>query len=414
VVDDRDETEEKLTRDTTTPVIIDAVRTPLGRRRGVLSRVRSDDLAAGLLRELANRHPGAVERLEDVYLGAVNQAGEDSRNVARMAVLLAGLPVEVPGITLNRICGSALDAVLLAAKSVICGEGEVYIAGGTESASRAPFVVARSDVDDGTTPHMFDTAVGPRLPNPGFAESYAFESIAKTADIIASKIGISRRDQDEWALRSHRLAARAQDAGEFDDEIVAVQIPASEEEPPLEVTRDEGVRRDTSLEALAKLAPLFSADGSVTAGNAAALADGGAAVLVTSLAMAGSLGVEPLARIVSWGHVGVHPHLMALGPIEATRKALHRAGLTIGQIDLCELNEPFASHVLAALRALELDPEIVNPAGGALALGHPFGTAGARLVTTLVHAMARRRARHGLVTLPVGLGQGLSCILQHT
>ncbi len=401
-----------MTESARTPVIVEALRTPMGRAGGQLAGVRPDDLAAHVVRHIAERHPAALEQLEDVYFGAANQAGEDNRNVARMAVLLAGLPVEVPGVTVNRLCGSGMEAVVQAAKSVLAGEGHVYIAGGVESMTRAPFVIPKQGVPWPRGAEIFDTQLGWRMVNPKMDELYPVVSLGETAENVAERYGISREDQDAWALGSHRKAARAQDEGWFDDEIVPITVPAGRKQPPVRVTADEGVRRDTSLEKLAKLRPVFRKGGTVTAGNASPLNDGAAALLVTSLERAKVLGLEPLARIVAWGHAGVDPAVMGIGPIPATRKAFARAGLGPDDMDVVELNEAFASQVLASMRDLGLDPEKVNVAGGAIALGHPLGCSGARIVTTLVHNLRRTGGRYGLASMCIGVGQGISVVVE--
>ena len=397
-----------------TPVIVDALRTPMGRFRGVLSSIRPDDLAGHVIQALKERHPAALEDLEDVYFGAANQAGEDNRNVARMGALLAGLPEEVPGVTVNRLCGSGMEAVIQAAKAVMVGEGAVYIAGGVESMTRAPYVMPKGDVAFHNKPEIFDTALGWRMINQKMNALYPIETLGSTAENVAERHDISRADQDAWALRSHQLAADAQDDGLFDDEIISITVPRGRDEDPLRVTLDESVRRDTSLEKLAKLPPAFRKGGSVTAGNSSPLNDGAAALLITSLARAEALGLEPMAKIVAWGHAGVHPNMMGIGPIPASRKAIQRAGITVGQLDVVELNEAFASQTLASMRALKLDPEKVNPLGGAIALGHPLGCSGARIVTTLVHHLRRKDVEWGLASMCIGVGQGIACVLQRT
>jgi 3-oxoadipyl-CoA thiolase len=395
-----------------TPVIIDAVRTPIGRLRGALSPVRPDDLATHVVRTIAERYPTAMEQLEDVVFGAANQAGEDNRNVARMALLLAGLPVEIPGVTVNRLCGSGMEAILQAAKSVICGEGEVYIAGGTESMTRAPFVMPKSDEAFPRSAEIYDTSLGWRMVNAKMNQLYPIEGLGETAENVAERHRVSREDQDKWALGSHQKAANAQDEGWLDDEIVPIHVPQGKKQEPLRVTNDEGIRRDTSLEALAKLPPAFRKGGTVTAGNSSSINDGASAVLVTSLARARTLNLEPMARIVAWGHAGVDPGVMGIGPIPASRKALRRAGLEVRHLDMVELNEAFAAQVIASMRGLELDPAKVNPAGGAIALGHPLGCSGARIVTTLVHGLRRKRARFGLASMCIGVGQGIACVVE--
>ncbi|MCA9704398.1 MAG: thiolase family protein [Myxococcales bacterium] len=398
--------------DARTPVIIDAIRTPIGRLRGALGPVRPDDLAAHVVRRLVERYPAASEQLEDVYFGAANQAGEDNRNLARMAALLSGLPVEIPGVTVNRLCGSGMEAIVQAAKSILCGEGDVYIAGGCESMTRAPFVLPKSSEPYPRSAELFDTSLGWRMINPQMNRLYPVESLGSTAENVAKQHGISREDQDQWALDSHLKAAHAQDEGWVDDELVPISVPQGRKKEPIRVTADEGIRRDTSLEKLARLPAVFRDGGTVTAGNCSSLNDGASAVLVTSLARARKLDLTPMARIVSWGHAGVHPSVMGIGPVPSTRKALQRAGLRIEDIDLAELNEAFASQVLASLRALELDPAKVNPTGGAIALGHPLGCSGARIVTTLVHNLRRTGKRYGLATMCIGVGQGIASIVE--
>jgi 3-oxoadipyl-CoA thiolase len=401
-----------MTSDARTPVIVDAVRTPMGRFRGQLATVRPDDLAAHVVHELVTRHPVASERIEDVIFGDANQAGEDNRNVARMAALLAGLPVEITGVTVNRLCGSGMEAVLQAAKAILAGEGECYLAGGVESMTRAPFVVPKSD---GAFPQelaTFNTALGWRMVNPRMEQLYPVETLGITAENVAERYDISREDQDAWALRSHREAAHAQDEGWMVDEIVALEVPQGKGKDPLRITLDEGVRRDTTLEALAKLAPVFKKGGTVTAGNSSPLNDGAACLLVTSLELAKKLDLAPLARIAAWGHAGVHPGVMGIGPVPSSRKALARAGLTVGDLDLAELNEAFAAQVLASMRQLDLDPSRVNVGGGAIALGHPLGCSGARILGTLAYGLQRRRGRYGLATMCIGVGQGIATILE--
>lgn len=394
------------------PVIVDALRTPMGRYGGQLAPVRPDDLAAHVIKALADRHPDAIKEVEDVYFGAANQAGEDNRNVARMGVLLAGLPVEITGVTVNRLCGSGMEAIIQAAKSVMSGEGEVYIAGGSESMSRSPFVLPKAEKAYPNAAEIHNTALGWRMINEKMNELYPVEGLGSTAENVAEQYDVSRQAQDEWALQSHQRAAKAQDEGWFDAETVPITVPQGRKKPPLEVTQDEGVRRDTSLEKLAKLKPVFRKGGSVTAGNSSPLNDGAAAVLVMSRARAKSLGLEPLATIRAWGHAGVPPSVMGIGPIPASKKALTRAKLSAGDLDMAELNEAFAAQTVPSVRELGLDPEKVNPAGGAIAIGHPLGCSGARIVTTLVHGMKRTGGSLGLATMCIGVGQGIACILE--
>ncbi len=398
--------------DARTPVIIDAIRTPIGRLRGALSPVRPDDLAAHVVRRIVERHPAATEQLEDVYFGAANQAGEDNRNVARMAALLAGLPVETPGVTVNRLCGSGMEAIIQAAKAIMAGEGEVYIAGGVESMTRAPFVMPKGDEAFARNAEIFDTSLGWRMINPQMNKLYPVETLGITAENVAARYEVSRAQQDEWALGSHQKAANAADEGWLDDEIVPISVPQGRKQEPLRITTDEGIRRDSTLEQLARLPAAFKPGGTVTAGNSSSLNDGASALLLTSLSQAKKLDLEPMARIVSWGHAGVHPGVMGIGPVPSSRKALDRAGLRSKDIDLAELNEAFAAQVLACMRALELDPATVNPAGGAIALGHPLGCSGARIVTTLAHGLRRTRKRYGLATMCIGVGQGIATVIE--
>lgn len=402
----------------TEAVIIDAIRTPIGALGGVLSAVRPDDLAAHVLKALVERTGLDPAQVEEVYMGCANQAGEDNRNVARMAALLAGFPVEVPAVTMNRLCASGLAAVNLAARAIRAGEGEVYIAGGVESMSRAPYSLPKAEA---AFPFgnltAWDTALGWRYPNPRMQELYGTESMGETAENIAAMMPeITRQDQDAFALASHQRAIAAIDSGKFAEEIVPVPVPQRKGEPIL-VTTDERPRRDTSLESLAKLRPAFRKDGSVTAGNSSGLNDGAAAVLLTSAKRARALGLKPMARVIASAAAGVPPRIMGLGPVPATRKALARAGLSIEQIGLIELNEAFAVQALAVMKELGLRHEITNVNGGAIALGHPLGCSGARILTTLLHEMRRRapeqpRPFYGLATLCVGVGQGEATIVE--
>lgn len=399
-------------------VIIDAIRTPIGALGGVLSRVRPDDLAAHVLIALVARTGLDPATVEEVYLGCANQAGEDNRNVARMAALLAGFPAEVPGVTINRLCASGLNAVNQAARAIRVGEGEVYIAGGVESMSRAPYSVPKAE-----QPFAFgnltawDTALGWRYPNPKMQEMHGTESMGETAENIYEQMpAITREQQDAFACESHRRAVAAIDAGRFAQEIVPVSIPQRKGEPII-VTTDERPRRDTSLESLARLRPAFRKNGSVTAGNSSGLNDGAAALLLMSEDRARRLGLKPMARIVASAAAGVPPRVMGLGPVPAAQKALKRAGLSIDDIGLVELNEAFAVQSLAVMQELGLRHEITNVNGGAIALGHPLGCSGARITTTLLHEMKRRaseekRPYYGLATLCVGVGQGEATIVE--
>lgn len=393
-------------------VIVDAVRTPIGRYGGALRDVRPDDLAAVVIRALLERNPAVVpERVDDVYLGCANQAGEDNRNVARMAALLAGLPVTVPGVTVNRLCGSGLEAVVQAARAVWCGEGEVFIAGGTESMTRAPFVMAKPGTPWARHLEVYDTTLGWRFVNPRLAERYPPISLGETAERVAERWNVTREDQDRFALRSQMRCAGAMREGRFDAELVPVPVPGRDGRTEY-VARDEHPRPDTTMEQLARLRPAFRENGTVTAGNSSGINDGASALLVMSADRAKALGLKPMARIVAAAVAGVDPSIMGMGPVPATRKALQRAGLTVDQLDLIELNEAFAAQALACIRELRLDPDRVNVNGGAIALGHPLGCSGARILTTLVHEMARRGSRYGLATMCIGVGQGIAMIVE--
>lgn len=391
------------------PVYIAAARrTPIGRLRGALSTVRPDDLAAAVIRDLVSGLPGLdPARIEDVYWGAANQAGEDNRNVARMAALLAGLPDSVPGATLNRLCASGMEAFTVAARTIAAGEADLLIAGGSESMSRAPFVLPRPEE---ALPHQMqlaDTRLGWRMVNPRMKDLHGLLAMGETAEEVAARTGITRERQDGFALRSHRNAAAAQDAGRFDAELIAVTTPTGDE-----VTRDEGVRADTSLDKLAKLKPVFRTGGSVTAGNSSPLNDGAAGLVLASEQGLAELGVEPLARYVAGASAGVHPDVMGLGPIPAAERVLARVGWKIADLETAELNEAFAVQALAVVDGLGLDPDLVNPDGGAIAIGHPLGCSGARIVTTLAHRMRRDGAARGLAAMCVGVGQGTAVLLE--
>lgn len=407
-------------------VITHALRTPIGRYGGALAGMRPDDLAAIAIKALVERSRIDPALIDDVILGCTNQAGEDNRNVARMAVLLAGLPVEVPGQTVNRLCGSGLQAVNSAAQAIRAGEGEIFIAGGVESMTRAPLVMAKAGTawqrGDAT---LHDTTLGWRFTNPALAEMYYPYTMGETAENVAERLGIGREQQDVFALESQRRYAAAAAAGHFDEELVPVTLPAARRgEAPQVVTIDEHPRSDTTLERLARLRPAFGgpdrrrpadclpSDGSVTAGNASGINDGASALLVMSDERASALGLRPLARVVGSAVAGVDPAVMGLGPVPATRKVLARAGLTLADIDLIELNEAFAAQALACMQLLELDPARVNVDGGAIALGHPLGASGARILTTLTHALRRRGARYGLATMCIGVGQGIATIVE--
>jgi 3-oxoadipyl-CoA thiolase len=389
-----------------------AVRTPVGRAGGVLADVRPDDLAAVALRGLIQRGGIPPERVDDVILGCTNQAGEDNRNVARMAALLAGLPVEVPGQTVNRLCGSGLQAAVSAAHAIRSGEGDLFLAGGVESMTRAPQVILKSGrAWDRSPPAIADTTVGWRFVNPRMPSDWTI-SLGETAERVARIYGISRREQDEFALESQRRAEAAIAAGMFDGELVAVESPGHSS--TVTVCRDEPPRSGLTLDSMSKLKPAFIPDGTVTAGTSSGISDGAAALAVVSTSTLADLGLEPMARVVASAVAGVDPSCMGLGPIPATRKALQRAGLTASQLDLIELNEAFAAQALACIRELHLDRERVNIYGGAIALGHPLGASGARILTTLVHALRRRGARYGLATMCIGVGQGIAVVIEST
>jgi 3-oxoadipyl-CoA thiolase len=395
-------------------LIIDACRTPMGAYRGSLSAVRPDDLAAHVVAAAVARSGIDPTEIADVFFGAANQSGEDNRDVARMAALLAGLPVETPGVTVNRLCASGLEAINGASRALRLGEGEIYLAGGVESMSRAPWVMPKpeSALPRGEQT-LYDTTLGWRLVNPKMAELYSTEQMGETAENVAERYSVSREDQDAFALRSHQRAVAAGADGRFDEQIVPMPLPARRKgEQPGELAADEGPRPDTSLERLAALRPLFREGGTVTAGNASPLNDGAACLVMASESAAERLGAEPLARVVSIGAAGVDPAYMGIGPVEAVPKALAAAGLTIDDIDLVELNEAFASQSLACARELGIDEEKLNVNGGAIALGHPLGCSGARLMTSLVWEMRRRGSRYGLVTLCIGVGQGLATVVE--
>lgn len=392
--------------------IITAVRTPIGRYGGALASVRPDDLAALVIRAAVDRagiDPGAIE---DVYFGAANQAGEDNRNVARMAALLAGLPESVPGCTVNRLCASGLEAVNLAARMIEAGHGDAFVAGGAESMSRAPFVIPKSESPFDRTAQIFDTTIGWRLTNPRLAEKHYPFSMGETAENVAERHQITRADQDRFALESQARAARAMESGRFDDEIVPVPVPQRKGVPQL-VARDEHPRPETTLETLSRLPPAFRKGGSVTAGNSSGVNDGAAALVIVELEAARRMGLRPLALVGPSATAGVDPACMGLGPVPATRKLLARAGLSLGDFDVIEINEAFAAQVLACVRLLGLEGANVNPNGGGIALGHPLGMTGARLVTTIVHEMRRNaNIRRGLATLCVGVGQGVATVIE--
>ncbi len=393
--------------------ICDAIRTPIGRYGGALSAVRADDLGAIPIRALMARNPGVDwEGVDDVWYGCANQAGEDNRNVARMSALLAGLPVSVPGVTVNRLCGSGMDAVGSAARAIKAGEVELAIAGGVESMSRAPFVMGKADSAFSRDARIYDTTIGWRFVNKLMEAQYGIDSMPETAENVAEQFGISREDQDAFALRSQQRTAAAQRAGLFDDEITPVTIPQRRGDP-LQVSVDEHPR-ETSAEALAKLPTPFRAGGTVTAGNASGVNDGACALLVASGDAARRQGLTPRARVVAMAASGLEPRIMGYGPVEASRRVLARAGLSLQQMDVIELNEAFAAQGLAVTRALQLadDDPRVNPNGGAIALGHPLGMSGARLVTTAMYELRRRGGRYALCTMCIGVGQGIALVIE--
>jgi 3-oxoadipyl-CoA thiolase len=396
-------------------LIIDALRTPMGSYRGALAGVRPDDLAARVLAAAVERTGIETSDVADVYMGAANQAGEDNRDVARMASLLAGFPVEVPGVTVNRLCASGLEAVNQASRALRLGEADLYLAGGVESMSRAPWVVPKPEAGlPRGSQTMHDTALGWRLVNPRMADLHSTEAMGETAENVAERYRVSREDQDAFALRSHRRALDARESGRFDDEIVAVETPpAKRHGDPLLVGEDEGPREDTTLERLAKLRPAFRDDGTVTAGNASTLNDGAACLVLASERKAAELGADPLARVVSVGVAGVDPAVMGIGPVRAIPRALEAAGLALEDVDLIEINEAFAAQVLACVRELGIDEKRLNVNGGAIALGHPLGCSGARLLTTLAWELRRRGARYGVASLCVGVGQGVATVIEN-
>ena len=389
--------------------IVSAVRTPVGRAGGALASVRADDLAALTLRECVDRVNFDPSTLDDVILGCTNQAGEDNRDIARMAALLAKFPIEVPGQTINRLCGSGLQAVASAAQAVKAGEGDAFIGGGVESMTRAPYVMLKSgSAWDRQVPSVADSTVGWRFTNPAMPSEWTI-SLGETAEKVAREHGVTRAEQDAFAYESQRRAAEALKAGIFDDELVPVPVPQRKGDP-IFVDTDEHPRPDVTIEQLGKLRPAFTKDGSVTAGNSSGINDGASALLIVGKDALGS--ARPLARVVATAVAGVDPSVMGLGPIPATKKVLARAGLSIDQIDLVELNEAFASQSVACMRALELDPSRVNIYGGAIALGHALGSSGSRILTTLVHAMHRRQVRYGLATMCIGVGQGIAVVIE--
>ncbi|CEH30496.1 beta-ketoadipyl CoA thiolase [Aneurinibacillus migulanus] len=395
-----------------TPVIVDAARSAIGRYGGALKDVRPDDLGAIVIRKLLERNPISPESIEDVYFGCANQAGEDNRNVARMCLLLAGLPVTVPGVTVNRLCGSGLEAVNQGANAIKAGQGSIYVAGGTESMTRAPLVMMKpGKAYQRGNQQLHDTTLGWRLVNDALAAVYPPISLGETAENVAEQYGISREVQDEFAWASQQKYARALAKGTFSQEIVPVEIKGRKGEVTV-VDQDEHPRPETTMERLASLKPAFKQGGTVTAGNSSGLNDGAAALLLMEQETANRLGVKPRARIVASAVAGVDPSVMGIGPVPATHKALKRAGLTIDDIDLFELNEAFAAQAVASVQELSIDMDKVNVNGGAIALGHPLGCSGARILTTLLYEMERREARYGLAAMCIGVGQGIATIIE--
>lgn len=393
-------------------VIIDAVRTPIGRYNGALKHIRPDDLGAVVIKALLERNPiVAPEEIEEVVFGNANQAGEDNRNVARMSALLSGLPVSVAGTTINRLCGSGLDAVNYAARAILAGEGDIFIAGGTESMTRAPFVMAKpvAGFPRGNM-ELMDTTIGWRFINPKLEEQYGTDSMPETAENVAAEYSISRQEQDEFAFKSQMKAREAVERGIFADEIIPVKF-TDKKGNEIVIDKDEHPRSDTTLEKLGLLKPLFQ-NGSVTAGNASGVNDGAAAILIMSAEKAAALGLKPLAKYVASAVAGVEPRIMGIGPVYATRKALDRAGIQAEDIGLCELNEAFAAQSIACIKEMGIHPDKINVNGGAIAFGHPLGASGARILTTLVHEMKRSKTKYGLASMCVGVGQGISTIIE--
>jgi acetyl-CoA C-acetyltransferase len=389
------------------PVIVDALRTPIGKYRGALKDVRADDLAGHVIGELVKRARIPADEIDDVIFGCANQAGEDNRNVARMGLLLAGLPQSISAATINRLCGSGLEAVLTCARAIRAGEGDLFIAGGVESMTRAPFVLPKSGTGwPNGNATLFDTTLGWRFPNERMKKMFPLEAMGETAENLTEKFRVSRAEQDQFALESHQKAVAAERAGRFAEERIAIETPGPKGQPQ-RFEKDEGPREDTTLEKLARLEPVFRAGGTVTAGNASGLNDGAAAVLGCSAERARKMGWKAIARVVTGAAAGVDPRYMGIGPVPASQKALARAGWSTGDVELAELNEAFAVQVLAVLRELPIARDRVNVHGGAIALGHPLGCSGARIVGTLVYEMRRRKARRGLASMCIGVGQGV-------
>ncbi len=396
----------------TEAVIIDAVRTPVGKYGGALRDVRPDDLSAIVIQALVKRTHIDPVIIQDVMWGCANQAGEDNRNVGRMGALLAGLPYSVPGTTINRLCGSSLDAINQAARAIWSDDLDIIIAGGVESMSRAPYSLPKNQSGTFGNVTAYDTALGWRYPNPKMEKMFPLEAMGETAENVAEKYKISREEQDKFAYDSHMKAVKAQKDSKFRSELIPVEIAKKKGDPTI-VQQDEGPRADTSLDQLAKLSPVFRKNGTITAGNSSSLNDGAATVLMMSAAKAQALKLKPMARIVATGIAGVDPRYMGIGPVPAVQNALKKAGLTIKDIDLIELNEAFAAQSIAVIRDLNIDPLKLNPNGGAIALGHPLGCSGARIMTTLLHEMQRRKSRYGIATMCIGVGQGIATIVEN-
>jgi acetyl-CoA acyltransferase len=398
----------------TEALIIDAVRSPVGRYGGILKDIRPDDLSAHILRALIQRTGINANSIDDILWGCANQAGEDNRNVGRMALLLAGFPHTVPASTINRLCGSSLDAVNQATRGIWCGDYNAVIAGGVESMTRAPYAFPKNVGGSGLYGNLtaYDTALGWRFPNPAMEKLFPLESMGETAENIAREYGITREEQDAFALESHRRAVSAIDEGRFEDEIVPLTV-SYKKSGPVVIDTDEGPRRDTSYEKLSKLSPAFRKNGTVTAGNSSSLNDGASAILIVGEAFAKQHRLRPRAKIIATGVAGVDPRFMGIGPVPATQKALKKAGLTINNIDIIELNEAFAAQSIAVMRDLGLHHDRTNVSGGAIALGHPLGCSGARILTTLVHELSRRHMRYGLATMCIGVGQGIATIIEN-
>jgi len=393
-----------------TPYIIDILRTPIGKYAGTLALVRPDDLAAEVIKQLIQRNPGLdVNLIEDVVFGAANQAGEDNRNVARMALLLAGLPTSAGGVTVNRLCASGLQAIMDASRGIINGDGEIYIAGGVESMSRAPFVMPKAEEGFSRKAEMFDTTIGWRFVNSKLSKLYHPYSMGETAENVAEKWKITREAQDEFALASQQKYSTAHQAGKFNDELITVKIPKGKE--IIDFNKDE-YPRETSLEKLASLKPAFKQGGSVTAGNSSGINDGAAACLIASEESVKKLNLKPLARVISMAIAGVDPAYMGVGPVPAVKKALQRANLKLSDIGLIELNEAFASQSLACIKDLNINPEIANVNGGAISIGHPLGCSGVRISATLIHEMKRRKVKYGIATMCIGVGQGAAVVYE--